>query len=108
MIDDGKLHAAELGKDQVNTLIFLERIGGTVSLISVLLIFIAYALVPRVRNVQNTFIVFASISNVGASVASIISFEGIRHGRTSALCQGQGFLFEMWVSPVFFPFTSRD
>ncbi|KAH7109013.1 hypothetical protein EDB81DRAFT_834825 [Dactylonectria macrodidyma] len=80
---------------QTQTLVLLERIGGSISLVAVLLIFVAYALAPRVRNVQNTFIVFASIANVGASIASIIAMDGLEQGPTSALCQGQGFLFHM-------------
>lgn len=80
---------------EIEILVTLERVGGSVSLVSVVLIFIAYALAPRVRNVQNTFIVFASVANVGASIASIIAMDGLRRGVGSALCQGQSFLFEM-------------
>lgn len=80
---------------QARTLTLLERIGGTISLVAVLLLFAAYALAPRVRNVQNTFIVFASIANIGASVASIVAMDGLKNGTDSALCQGQGFLFQM-------------
>ncbi|KAK2605839.1 hypothetical protein QQS21_003793 [Conoideocrella luteorostrata] len=83
--------------DQVKALITLERVGGSVSLASVVLIFIAYGLVRRVRNVQNTFIVFASVSNVGASVASIIAQDGLAQGTESTLCQTQSFLFEMFM-----------
>ncbi|CAM1511649.1 Fc.00g091620.m01.CDS01 [Cosmosporella sp. VM-42] len=92
---------AERGEDltqgEIKTLVLLERIGGSISLVSVVLIFIAFALAPRVRNVQNTFIVFASVANVGASVASIIAFDGLERGVASALCQGQSFLFEMFM-----------
>lgn len=87
--------AEALTPTQTETLVLLERIGGSVSLVAVVLIFVAYALVPRVRNVQNTFIVFASIANIGASVASIIAMDGLNRGVESALCQGQGFLFQM-------------
>ncbi|KAK5987950.1 hypothetical protein PT974_12086 [Cladobotryum mycophilum] len=88
-------HDEQLSGHQVRTLVVLERIGGSVSLVSVLLIFIAYWLVPRVRNVQNTFIVFASVSNIGASIGSIIAYDGLAKGKTTALCQAQSFLFEM-------------
>lgn len=84
-----------LTKLQHDTLVLLERAGGSVSLVAVVLIFAAYAAAPRVRNVQNTFIVFASISNVGASVASLIALDGVGAGVDSPLCQGQGFLFQM-------------
>ena len=80
---------------QMRVLVALERTGGCVSLAAVLAIFLAYSLVPRSRNVQNTFIVFASVSNVGASIASIIALDGLAAGKGTALCQTQSFLFEM-------------
>ena len=85
----------DLTWSEIHSLVLLERIGGSISLVSVLLIFVAYFLAPRVRNVQNTFIVFASVANVGASVASIIAMDGLKNGTSSGLCQGQSFLFEM-------------
>ena len=44
-----------------------ERVGGSISLVSVLIIFVTYGLIARLRNPRDTFIVFASIANVGAS-----------------------------------------
>ncbi|RMJ14364.1 hypothetical protein CDV36_005970 [Fusarium kuroshium] len=89
--------AEALTAGQTQALVLMERMGGSVSLIAVVLIFIAYALVPRVRNVQNTFIVFASIANVGASIASIIAMDGLELGVASPLCQAQSFLFHMFM-----------
>ncbi|OAA32191.1 G-protein coupled receptor protein [Moelleriella libera RCEF 2490] len=83
--------------DQLDMLVTLERVGGSISLVSVLLVFLAFALVRRVRNVQNTFIVFASVSNVGASVASIVALDGLAAGKRSPLCQAQGFMFQMFM-----------
>lgn len=85
----------QLKHHQIRTLVLVERIGGTLSLVSVMLIFLAYWLVRRVRNVQNTFIVFASVSNIGASIGTIIAYDGMNAGQTSALCQAQSFMFEM-------------
>lgn len=82
---------------QVLTVVSLERTGGCISLVAVMLIFIAYWLFPEVRNVQNTFIVFASVSNVGASIASVIAMDGLVRGHSSGLCQAQSFMFEMCV-----------
>lgn len=87
----------QLTSTQVQALVMMERIGGSISLVSVMFIFVAYGLVRRVRNVQNSFIVFASISNIGASIASIIAYDGLKAGEATALCQAQSFLFEMWV-----------
>ncbi|KAK3318095.1 hypothetical protein B0H66DRAFT_602697 [Apodospora peruviana] len=83
--------------DQVRTLVILERVGGSLSLVSVILVFIAYGLFDRVRTLPNTFIVFASVANVGASIASLIAYDGVWFGQESSLCQAQGFLFQMMV-----------
>ncbi len=85
----------DFAADEIRLLVRLERIGGCISIVAVFCIFVAYTFFPKVRNVQNTFIVFASVSNVGASVASIIAFDGLREGKTSTLCKAQSFLFEM-------------
>ena len=90
-----KMIEGELSAYEIKVLIALERTGGAVSLAAVMLVFLAYAWVPRARNVQNTFIVFASISNVGACVASIIAMDGLYAGKMSPLCQAQSFIFEM-------------
>ncbi|KAH7275186.1 hypothetical protein FSOLCH5_006075 [Fusarium solani] len=89
--------AEALTAGQTQALVLMERMGGSISLVAVVLIFIAYALVPRVRNVQNTFIVFASIANVGASIASVIAMDGLELGVASPLCQAQSFLFHMFM-----------
>lgn len=82
-------------QDQIQTLALIQRTGGCLSLISVILIFIAFASLPRLRTVPNTFIAFASVSNAGAAVACIIGSDGFLQGETSPLCQLQGFLLEM-------------
>ncbi|KID79271.1 G-protein coupled receptor, partial [Metarhizium brunneum ARSEF 3297] len=86
-----------LTRGEIETITTLERIGGAISLVAVCFIFVAYALVRRARNVQNTFIVFASISNVGASIACIIALDGLVLGEATSLCQTQAFLFEMFM-----------
>ncbi|KAK9435404.1 G-protein coupled receptor [Metarhizium brunneum] len=86
-----------LTRGEIETITTLERIGGAISLVAVCFIFVAYALVRRARNVQNTFIVFASISNVGASIACIIALDGLVLGEGTSLCQTQAFLFEMFM-----------
>lgn len=91
----GHMTGEHFSGEQIRLLVQLERIGGSISLVAVVCIFLAYTLFPKVRNVQNTFIVFASVSNAGASVGSIIAFDGLRSGTTSALCKAQSFLFEM-------------
>jgi hypothetical protein len=87
--------ASTFTDSQIYALIVLERTGGCLSLVAVLIIFLFYGLFKRLRNIPNTFLVFASIANVGASVPSVIAYSGIWQGPQSSLCQAQGFLFEM-------------
>ncbi|KAK1832634.1 hypothetical protein QBC39DRAFT_433187 [Podospora conica] len=89
--------STSFNEDQIRTLALIQRTGGCLSLISVLLIFIAFASLPRLRTVPNTFIAFASVSNAGAAVACIIGSDGLHQGESSPLCQLQGFLLEMFV-----------
>lgn len=84
-----------LTNDQRDTIQYIERIGASLSLVGVSLIFLAYAIFKRVRTVPNTFILFASIANVGASIACLIGYAGILAGDSSGLCQTQAFLLEM-------------
>ncbi|KAJ4408239.1 hypothetical protein N0V85_004264, partial [Neurospora sp. IMI 360204] len=86
-----------LTQTQRNTIEDVERIGASLSLLGVFLIFMAYGLFKRVRTVPNTFILFASIANVGASTACIIGYAGIVAGENSALCHTQAFLLEMFM-----------
>ncbi|KAH6989944.1 hypothetical protein EDB80DRAFT_588258 [Ilyonectria destructans] len=82
---------------QAHTLALLERIGGCLSLVAVFLIFIAYGLMARLRNPRNTFIVMASIANLGASIASIIARDGLAAGQDSVLCKAQAFMLQMFI-----------
>lgn len=84
-----------LTNDQIFTLVVIERTGGALSLFALALLFLFYGLFKRLRTVPNTFIMFASIANIGASTASLIAYNGIWDGVPSALCQAQGFLFQM-------------
>ena len=86
---------APFDEGQVTTLVVLERVGGSLSLVSVFLILVSYFLFPRLRTVPNTFIVFASVANAFSAIACIIAYDGIRLGQSSPLCQLQGFLLEM-------------
>jgi hypothetical protein len=79
------------------TIEHIERLGAAISLFGVCLIFITYGVFKRVRTVPNTFIFFASIANVGASIACLIGYAGLAAGDSSALCQAQAFLLEMYL-----------
>ncbi|KAI1335913.1 hypothetical protein F5Y15DRAFT_408836 [Xylariaceae sp. FL0016] len=81
----------------IDTIVIFERLGAALSVTGVLLIFIAYALFKKLRTVPNTFIVFASFANMGASIACLIGYSGVLAGSTSRLCQAQAFMFELFM-----------
>ncbi|KAK2484426.1 hypothetical protein H9L39_02406 [Fusarium oxysporum f. sp. albedinis] len=94
--------ATEMFADsQLERLALLERVFSSISLVSVLLIFVTYGSIPRLRNPRNTFIVFASIANLGASIGTVISRDGLTRGEDSALCRAQSFLVHVQVMPCF-------
>ncbi|KAH6619399.1 hypothetical protein B0J18DRAFT_467554 [Chaetomium sp. MPI-SDFR-AT-0129] len=82
---------------QRETIQLVERLGASISLIGVCLIFAAWGFLPRVRTIPNTFIFFASLANVGASIACLIGLNGIFAGEESALCKTQAFFLEMFM-----------
>ncbi|KAL1860730.1 hypothetical protein VTK73DRAFT_7201 [Phialemonium thermophilum] len=83
--------------EQRSALQTVERVGAALSLAGVTLIFVTFAAFKRLRTVPNTFILFASVANVGASIACLIGYSGLKAGDGSALCQVQGFLLEMFM-----------
>lgn len=84
-----------LTKDQIQMIVAFERAGASLSALGLLSIFVAFASFKRLRTVPNHFIVFASIANVGASLACLIGYNGVLAGNDSALCQAQAFMFEL-------------
>jgi hypothetical protein len=84
-----------LSESEIAVLVNLERAGAVFSMVGVVMVFVTYASFPRIRTVPNLFIVFASIANVGASIACVVGYDGIRAGLDSALCQTQAFLLEL-------------
>ncbi|KAK8088979.1 G-protein coupled receptor [Apiospora hydei] len=96
----GLFEPTSLSRDQVNTIVIFERVGASLSVTGVLLILIAFAAFKRLRTVPNTFIIFASFANLGASIACLIGYAGIEAGADSALCQTQAFMFEMYVASL--------
>ena len=85
--------------EQMHIIFAFERVGASLSVIGVISIFLAFALFKRLRTVPNTFIVFASIANVGASIACLMGNPGMT-AEESHLCQAQAFLFELYVTHI--------
>jgi hypothetical protein len=84
-----------LTTSEIRTIVAFERAGAALSAFSLLWIFAAFGAFKRLRTVPNTFIVFASFANLGASIACLIGYNGIDAGKGSPLCQAQAFMFEL-------------
>lgn len=97
-----------LSEEQIRVVIALERTGASLSLIGISLIFITYWRFKSLRTIPNLFIIFASIANVGASIACLIGQSGILKGDESALCQTQAFLLHMLDPKLYFPLPYAD
>jgi hypothetical protein len=83
-----------LSPEHAKVLITIERTGGCLSMIAVVVTTLSYALMPRIRTTPNLFLLCASIANAGASVASMMGYDGLEKGERSSLCQTQAFFFE--------------
>lgn len=80
-----------LSDDQLRALAILERVGGSLSLISVVLILLSYTFMRRMRTDPNAFIVFISVSSALGSIACLV-------GGRSPHQEAQGFLLDMYVT----------
>ena len=94
---DDDLPTMHLSQEQASAVVGLERAGASLSMIGVFLIIVTFIFFKRLRTVPNTFILFASIANIGASTASLIGLTGIAAGNGSSLCRAQAFLLEMFM-----------
>jgi hypothetical protein len=63
-------------------------------MVAVVLTVLSYAMMPRIRTTPNLFLLYALIANSGASVASMMGYDGLEKGERSSLCQTQAFFFE--------------
>ncbi|PNP46909.1 hypothetical protein TGAMA5MH_01862 [Trichoderma gamsii] len=88
---------SELSPRQVEILITIERTGAGLSMVAITLTLLSFFLCKRLRTTPNIFIMLASIANAGASIASMIGYDGLDKGEESTLCQGQGFIFEWFM-----------
>ncbi|KAM7202720.1 hypothetical protein V8F33_002646 [Rhypophila sp. PSN 637] len=97
-VEPGVSGYMNLTAEQRNTIQVAERVGASLSLAGVVFVIVTYALFKKVRNVSNTFIFYASVANVGASIACLIGYDGIeKNNDDDPLCQAQAFLLEMFM-----------
>lgn len=79
---------------EINVLVLIERTGAGLSMVAVAIIIISYLTFQKLRTTPNLFLFCAAIANAGASVASMIRYDGLILGKESALCQAQSFIFQ--------------
>ena len=91
---------SDLTQHQLNVLSTTERVGSCFSLAGIAFIFATFLLSPYYKKSINRQIFYASIGNLGVNIAALISEDGPARGQSSALCQLQGFLVQMWVVQV--------
>lgn len=96
--------------EHIEILITIERVGAGCSMIAIILVLLTFGLFKKLRTTPNLFLIFASIANAGASVASMIGYDGLERGEGSHLCQAQAFIFEwydiwlrLWFNTNLFP-----
>ncbi|KAM0522546.1 hypothetical protein ACHAPE_002138 [Trichoderma viride] len=88
---------SDLSPRQVEILITIERTGAGLSMVAITLTLLSFFLCKKLQTTPNIFIMLASIANAGASIASMIGYDGLDKGEKSTLCQGQGFIFEWFM-----------
>lgn len=78
-------------QNQINAFAITERIASIFSLFGILFILSTFLLARGFDKPINRLIFFASWSNLGMNIASLIAQDGIQAGANSSLCQFQGF-----------------
>ncbi|KAM5347889.1 hypothetical protein ACJ41O_007713 [Fusarium nematophilum] len=86
-----------LSPEKIDVLITIERVGAGCSMVAITLVVLTYWAFKKLRTTPNLFLLFASIANAGASVASMIGYDGLQLGEDSGLCQAQAFIFEWFM-----------
>ncbi|KAF4423781.1 Cyclic AMP receptor A [Fusarium acutatum] len=86
-----------LSPENIEILITIERVGAGCSMIAIILVLLTFGLFKKLRTTPNLFLIFASIANAGASIASMIGYDGLERGEGSHLCQAQAFIFEWFM-----------
>ena len=80
-----------------HALLYTERIASALSLAGTTFIFFTFILNKNFRKPINRLVFYASWGNTLCNVGTLVSMSGIAAGKTSALCQLQGFLIQMYV-----------
>ncbi len=81
----------EATPSQISAFAITERVASIFSLFGILFILSTFLLARGFDKPINRLIFFASWSNLGMNIASLIAQDGIAAGQDSSLCQFQGF-----------------
>jgi len=88
-----------LSASELNALVITERVNSSLSMAGILFVLITYMFSSHFDRPINRLIFFATLGNIGSTVASLISEAGplsVVHG-VSPLCKFQGFLVQMFL-----------
>ncbi|KAG9244560.1 G-protein-like protein coupled receptor [Calycina marina] len=85
-----------LTEAQVYNLILIERVTASISVFATLILLTTFGLFKEFRTLSNTLIFLASFANLFANVAALIGGNALSK-ESSALCQFQAFLLEMFM-----------
>lgn len=85
----------DLTEKQMGAIIITERVTSVFSIVGILFILVTYLFSSSFDKPINRLIFYATWGNLGATVAALISGNGIYAGQASALCQFQAFLVQM-------------
>ncbi|OAQ95508.1 G-protein coupled receptor protein [Purpureocillium lilacinum] len=88
---------ASLTNRQISILIAIERTGAGFSMAAIVITLVTFVCFKKMRTMPNLFLVFASLANAGASIASMIGYDGLIRGENSSLCQAQAFLMQWFM-----------
>ena len=89
--------ALEPSPSQVNAMAVTERVTSVLSLLGILFILSTFLLGRGFDKPINRLIFFASWSNLGNNIATLIAEDGTAAGQRSPLCQFQAFAIQMCV-----------
>jgi hypothetical protein len=90
--------SSSLSDSNSRALIITERVNSSVSIAGILFILLTFWFSPYFNKPINRLFFFASWGNLGSCIAALISQAGPNAGPTTALCQFQAFLVQMYVS----------
>ena len=88
--------ALQLSDGQINAMQVTERVASIFSLLGILFILSTFLLGRGFDKPINRLIFFASWSNLGMNIATLIGQDGITAGGRSDLCQFQAWAVQMY------------